>query len=65
MVAQCDVGKDRIRGNTQDLGVDAGKPGEIRLDCRQFVLSNRSEIQRVETDDYVFATLAGEIKFAL
>ena len=55
---ECDVRKNSVRTDAHDLGVQAGKLGEVRLDCRQFVLSNRSEVERVEKDDDVFSFVA-------
>jgi len=56
---------NRIRVDAHDLGVEAGKLGEVRLRCRQFVLSNRSEIERVEKYDDVLASVSRKLKLAL
>ena len=60
-----DMGENRVGADAQDLGVQAGKPGEIRLDCRQFVLSNGGEVKDVKADHHIFATISGKPKLAL
>ena len=62
---ESDVGKNRIGADAHDLGVQAGKPGEVRLDCRQFALSNRGEVKDVKADHHIFTTRTGKLKFAL
>jgi hypothetical protein len=42
-----DMGEDRVGTDAHDLGVQAGKPGEFRLDCRQVLLSNRGKVKGV------------------
>jgi hypothetical protein len=59
------VRKNRVRADAHDLGIQAGKPSEVRLDCRQLVLSNRGEVQRVETDYNILSAIAGKLKFTL
>jgi hypothetical protein len=54
---ECDVRENRIGTDAHDLGVRVGKLGQIFLDCRQLILSNRSEVQGVETDDHVLRSL--------
>ena len=60
-----DMGENRVGADAHDLGVQVGKPGEVRLDCRQFVLSNRGEVKGVKADHHVFATIGGKLKLAL
>jgi hypothetical protein len=54
-----DVRKNRIGRDAHDLGVQAGKLGEVRLECRQFILSNRGEIKRVKREHDIPAAVAG------
>ena len=60
-----DMGENRIGADAHDLGVQAGKPGEYRLECRQFVLSNRGEVKGVKADHHILATIGGKLKLAL
>jgi len=62
---KCDMGENRVGADAHDLGVQAGKPGEVRLDCRQFVLSNRGEVKDVKADHHILATMGGKLKLAL
>jgi len=60
-----DMGENRVRADAHDLGVQVGKPGEVRLDCRQVVLSNRGKIKDVKADHHIFARIGGKLKLAL
>ncbi len=60
-----DMGENRVGADAHDLGVQGGKPGEARLDCRQFVLSNRGEVKGVKADHHILATIGGKLKLAL
>jgi hypothetical protein len=60
-----DMGENRVGADAHDLGVQGGKPGEVRLDCRQFVLSNRGEVKHVKADHHIFAPTGGKLKLAL
>jgi hypothetical protein len=52
-----DVRENCIGIDAHDLGVQAGKLGEVHLNCRQFILSNRSEIESIETDHNIFPAI--------
>jgi hypothetical protein len=60
-----DMGENRVGADAHDLGVQGGKPGEARLDCRQIVLSNRGEVKDVKADHHILATISGKLKLAL
>lgn len=51
--------------DAHDLGVVLGKLGEVRLNCRQLVLSNRGEVKGVEQYDDILTLLAGKLKVTL
>jgi len=60
-----DMAENGIGAYAHDLGVEVGKAGEIRLDSRQFVLSNRCKVKGVEANHHVLAAIGGKLKFAL
>jgi len=60
-----DMAENRVGADAHDLGVQVGKPGEVRLDCRQVVLSNRGEVKDVEADHHILAPIGGKLKLAL
>jgi hypothetical protein len=60
-----DMAKNRVGADAHDLGVQGGKPGEFRLDCRQVVLSNGGEVKDVKADHHILATIGGKLKLAL
>jgi len=60
-----DVAENRVGADAHDLGVQGGKPGKVRLDCRQFVLSNRGEVKDVKADHHILATTGRKLKLAL
>jgi len=60
-----DMGENCVCADAHDLGVQAGKPCEVRLDCRQLVASNRGKIKGVKAEHHVFAAIGGKLKFAL
>jgi hypothetical protein len=60
-----DMGENRVCADAHDLGVQAGKPGEVLLDCRQFVLSNGGEVKDVKADHHILAPIGGKLKLAL
>src|SRR5208337_51465 len=60
-----DMAENRIGADAHDLGVQVGKPGELRLECRQFVLSNGGEVKSVKADHHILATIGGKLKLAL
>jgi len=62
---ESDMGENRICTDAHDLGVEAGKASEIRLDCRQLVPSNGGKVKGVEADHHIFAALGGKLKLAL
>ncbi len=59
------VGEDRVGRNAQDLGVGGDEAGQISLDRRQLVPSNRGEIERVKQEHDVSTAKRGELKLAL
>jgi hypothetical protein len=59
-----DMAEDRVGADAHDLGVQGGKPGEARLDCRQIVLSNGGEVKDVKADHHILATIGGKLKLA-
>jgi hypothetical protein len=62
---ECDMGEDRVGTDAHDLGVQAGKPGELRLDCRQVLLSNGGKVKGVEADHHILAAIGGKLKLTL
>jgi hypothetical protein len=62
---ESDVGKNRIAGDAHDLGVQVGKLGEVRLECREFLLSNRGEIEGIKCQDNVLPVAAGKLELPL
>ena len=62
---ECDVRKDCIGIDAQNLGVIAGKLGKFSFDCRQFVLSNRGEIESVKEDNDVLSPVTRKLELTL
>ena len=56
-----DMGENGVSADAHDLGVEVSKAGEVRLDCRQFVLSNGGEVKGVKADHHIFATMSGKL----
>ena len=59
------MAEDRVGADAHDLGVEVGKAGEVRLDSRQFILSNRGKVKSIEADHDVSAAIGGKLKLAL
>ena len=59
------MGEDGVGAYAHDLGVEVGKAGEVRLDSRQFVLSNRGKVKGVEADHNILAAMGGKLKLTL
>jgi hypothetical protein len=60
-----DMGENSVGTDAHDLGVQAGKPGEARLDCRQVFLSNGGKVKGVEADHHIFAAIGRKLKLTL
>jgi hypothetical protein len=59
------MGKNGVGAYAHDLGVEVGKAGEVRLDSRQFVLSNWGKVKGVEADHHILTAIGGKLKLAL
>jgi len=60
-----DMGENSVGTDAHDLGVQAGKPGEFRLDCRQVLLSNGGKVKGVEADHHILAAIGGKLELTL
>ncbi len=65
MLLESDMAENGVRADAHDLGVQVSKAGEVRLDCRQLVLSNRGKVERVKSDHHILAPMGGKLKLTL
>ena len=59
------VGKNRVGAYAHNLGVQLGKLREIFLDCREFVPSNRGEVQGIKSNNDPLASVIRKLEFLL
>ena len=62
---ESNMGENSVCADAHDLGVQAGKPGEVRLDCRQVFLSNGGKVKGVEADHHILVAIGGKLKLTL
>ena len=62
---ESDMGENRVGTDAHDLGVEVSKASEVRLDCRQFDLSNGGKVKGVKADHHIFAPIGGKLELTL